>query len=105
MEHLISTIYAQKHNAPFLVPVNFFGENRPYKKLYISGDHGILLNYKDPKHLKVIYAADVLSLKQCFLNTIVEFHHLLLENHQDNFYLANGLEVDSYHPTYFMKTR
>jgi hypothetical protein len=38
------------------------------------------------------------------LGITVEFHHLQLESHQDNFYVANGLEVDSYHPVAFMRS-
>lgn len=102
LDHMISTIYAQSHNAPYFICKNFFGEDRPYKDLYISGDHGILLNYKD-RRANVIYAQDIKILKQCFINKTVEFHHLLLEDHKNNFYLANGLEVDSYHPTIIMK--
>ena len=105
LEHLTSVIYAQSHNAPYLIPENFFGENRPYKNLFISGDHGILLNYKDSTNFKVIYAADIKTLQQMFKDTIVQYHHLLLENHHENFYIANGLEVDSFHPGPFMKNR
>jgi hypothetical protein len=102
LNHMISTIYTQDHNAPYFIPKNFFGQDRPYSDLYISGDHAILLTYKNNLK-KVIYAQDIKILKQCFKNNVVEYHHLLLEDHQENFYLANGLEVESYHPNVVMK--
>jgi hypothetical protein len=55
--------------------------------------------------MKVVYAEDITVLKKTLLGITVDFHHLLLENHQDNFYLANGLEVDSYHPGCFMRKK
>jgi hypothetical protein len=100
LDHLRTTIYAEAHNAPFVIPKNFFGENRPYKRLLISGDHGILVA-NEPK--KVVYPEDINVLEKVLIGRTIEFHHLLLENHQDNFYLANGLEVDSYHPGFFMR--
>lgn len=105
VDHLRSTIYAEEHNAPYLVPRNFFGVNRPYKDLLISGDHGILAHFQNSKNMKVVYAEDITVLKKTLLGITVDFHHLLLENHQDNFYLANGLEVDSYHPGCFMRKK
>ena len=104
LDHLCSTIYAQEHNAPFLVPRGFFGINRPYKDLLISGDHGILVHFQSAKNMKVVYAEDISVLKRVLLGITVEFHHLLLESHQGNFYVANGLEVDSYHPVAFMRS-
>jgi hypothetical protein len=104
IDHLCSTIYAQEHNAPYLVPCGFFGVNRPYKDLLISGDHGILVYRQSAKNMKVEYAENISVLKRVLLGATVEFHHLLLESHQDNFYLANGLEVDSYHPVAFMRS-
>ena len=104
LDHLCSTIYAQEHNAPFLVPRGFFGVNRPYKDLLISGDHGILVNYQSTRNMKVEYAENISVLKRVLLGITVEFHHLLLESHQENFYIANGLEVDSYHPGAFMRS-
>jgi hypothetical protein len=104
LDHLCSTIYAQEHNAPFLVPRGFFGVNRPYKDLLISGDHGILVHYQSARNMKVEYAENIRVLKRVLLGITVEFHHLQLESHQDNFYVANGLEVDSYHPVAFMRS-
>jgi hypothetical protein len=87
-----------------VIPKDFFGVNRPYKNLLISGDHGILLNFNSSTgHMKVIYPDDISILSKVLLGVTVEFHHLLLEDHQENFYLANGLEVDSYHPGLFMR--
>ena len=102
IDHMKTTVYAEPHNAPYLIPKNFFGQNRPYKNLLISGDHGILIS-NNP--LKVVYPEDITVLSKVLLNVTIEFHHLLLENHQENFYIANGLEVDSYHPGLFMKRK
>ena len=105
LEHLVTTIYTQSHNAPYMIPKDFFGDNRPYKDLFISGDHAILVNYASKRNMRVVYASDITILKQYFVNEMVEveYHHLLLENHQDNFFIANGLEVDSYHPGIIMR--
>lgn len=103
LDHLRSTIYAEEHNAPYVVPRGFFGKNRPYRDLLISGDHGILVHFQSSKNMKVAYAEDITVLKKVLIGKTVDFHHLLLESHQDNFYLANGLEVDSYHPGAFMR--
>jgi hypothetical protein len=94
-----SVIFAQRHNAPYFVPVNFFGKNRPFKPLLISGDHGILLTNRKGTHLQnkhsltIVYAQDIPPLKQKFVNHQVEYYHLLLENNQ-SFFLANGLEIE-----------
>lgn len=104
LEHQVSVIWTQTHNTPYIVPVNFFGENRPYRSLMISSNHGILLNTHNGD-MKVIYAKDIPNLEKIDAGTIVEYHHLLLENHADNFFIANGLEVDSIHPGIFMKKR
>ena len=104
LDHMRTTIYAESHNAPYVIPKDFFGVNRPYKSLLISGDHGILLNFNSSTgHMKVIYPDDISILSKVLLGVTVEFHHLLLEDHQENFYIANGLEVDSYHPGLFMR--
>jgi hypothetical protein len=100
IDHMRTIIYAEAHNAPFLIPKDFFGVNRPYRNLLISGDHGILVN---TKKIKVVYPEDVKILKQVLHGVTLEYHHLLLEHHQENFYIANGLEVDSYHPGFFMR--
>jgi len=105
IDHMRSTIYAQEHNAPYLVPRGFFGRNRPYRDLLISGDHGILVSFMSQKNMTVVYAEDINVLKRVLLGKTVDFHHLLLEDHQSNFYLANGLEVDSYHPGAFMRKK
>lgn len=94
LDHLSSRIWCQRHNAPYVIPVNFFGEMRPYKELLISGDHGIMVNSKPV----VVYAQDIRILRQRMIKREVEYHHLLLAGHEKNFYLANGLEVDSLHP-------
>jgi hypothetical protein len=105
LEHLRSTILAELHNAPYVVPRNFFGVNRPYKDLLISGDHGILVSYQTSRQMRVVYPDDIKALSKVLIGNQIEFHHLLLENHQTNFFLANGLEVDSYHPGVILRGR
>lgn len=101
IKHLISKIWCQSHNAPFLIPENFFGENRPYNKLLISGDHGIMLNYGVSKPT-VVYPQNIKVLRQVLIGNCVEYHHLLLDKHESNFFIANGLEVDSLHPENYL---
>jgi len=102
LKHLNSKIWCQKHNAPYIIPVNFFGEHRPYEQLLISGDHGILVSKAGGK-VNIDYARSINYLKQIQKEQEVEYHHLLLDNHDKNFFIANGLEVDSLHPgMYFM---
>jgi hypothetical protein len=96
IEHHSTRIWCQEHNAPYCIPVNFFGEGRPYMQLLISGDHGILLQ-ESPK-VRIVHAQDIKCLKRVLNGQEVEYHHLLLEGHESNFYIANGLEVDSMHP-------
>jgi hypothetical protein len=104
MDHMRTTVYAESHNAPYVIPKGFFGSNRPYKPLLISGDHGILVGFTGvAKTMKVVYANDIDVLSKVLIGSTVEYHHLLLENHAENFYIANGLEVDSYHPGIFMR--
>lgn len=97
LDHLSSKIWCQKHNAPYVIPEGFFGEMRPYKELLISGDHAILVGIKTNNHT-VVYAQNIKILKQRMVKRELEYHHLLLEDHDKNFYLANGLEVESLHP-------
>lgn len=97
VDHKISIISAQEHNSPYVIPKNYFGENRPYTDLLISGDHAILNQGKQ------VYPENILGLTRVPNGTTVEYHHLELENHQDNYFLANGLEVDSLHPGIYLK--
>jgi len=103
IKHMNSKIWCQKHNAPFIIPVNFFGEHRPYEKLLISGDHGLLVANKGNGKVNVAYAQNISCLRQVKLEQEIEYHHLLLDEHDKNFFMANGLEVDSLHPGMYMK--
>lgn len=86
-----TSIVSQDHNSPYVIPENFFGDNRPYKKLLISGDHGIFLGKKK------VFPERIKGLRRLPLGIHVEYHHLLLEDDHKNYFLANGLEVESMH--------
>jgi hypothetical protein len=110
LAHLRSTIRCTTHNAPYLIPANWFGRNRPYRDLLISGDHGILYSYKvgHSNSNRIVYPEELVDrgrggLHQTCLGKIVEYHHLLLEHDERNFYVANGLEVDSYHKGIYIR--
>ncbi len=93
LDHTASTIYTDQNNSPYIVPANYFSMQRPYKQLYISGDHGILMDYR--RH-KMVYPYK-LPLRRLPLGIFVEYHHLRLFNDESNCFIANGLEVDSLH--------
>lgn len=97
LSHHVSVIWSQPHNAPYIIPIHFFGKNKPYKELYISGDHGILVGKE------VVYSDNIKILRKFHKKVNIEYHHLLLENHNSNFFIANGLEVDSLHPGSFTR--
>jgi hypothetical protein len=93
LDHRKSTIYSAPNNSPYIVPAGFFAPERPYKQLYISGDHGILVDHK--RH-KMVYPYK-LGFKRLPMGIFIEYHHLLLHNDSANCFIANGLEVDSLH--------
>jgi len=97
------TVVAQSHNSPYIVPKDYFGSDRPYRTLLISGDHGILVR-GGARGGAFVYPAN-LPLRRIPYGTGVEYYHLLLMNDHRHCYLANGLEVDSLHmgPTFRKK--
>ena len=97
LSHETSVIWAQEHNSPYIIPIDFFGKGRPYSRLFISGDHGIKVGKS------LVFPENVKILKKMSLETNIEYHHLMLDNHDQNFFLANGLEVESLHPSTFTK--
>jgi hypothetical protein len=97
LKHTVNTICTNKWTSPFIITKGYFGQGQPYRKLFISGDHGILFGNKRLYPYKMPGA-----FRQVPVNEIVEYHHLLLENHQTNFYFANGLLVESLHEGVYM---
>ena len=99
LSHSIDTVYAKSHNAPYVIPQNFFGQDRPYRKLFISGDHGILA-----RKGHMVYAEDMRRVfRQIGHGMDIEYHHLVLHNDKRNCYIANGLEVESNHVGPYMR--
>lgn len=89
MSHTTDIICTNDWTTPYIIPTNYFGKDAPYSPLYISGDHGIRMNNRR------IYAYKLHgAFKRLPLGTIVEYHHLKLEC-QDDFFMANGLLVES----------
>jgi hypothetical protein len=92
LDHTKDIISTNDWTSPYIIPIDYFGKDRPYKTLYISGDHGI------KNHGKVVYPYRMYkAFKRLVVGSVVEYHHLLLENDSWNFYVANGLLVDSLH--------
>ena len=89
VHHSRDIIKTNDWNTPHRIPVNYFGPKQPYKNLYISGDHGIRYGSKKLYAYKMRNA-----FKRIPVGTEVEYHHLKLANIED-FYLANGLLVES----------
>lgn len=92
LRHTNNVIITNSWTTPHMVPTGYFGKDQPYKRLYISGDHGIMYGkgrlypYKMPG-----------AFRRVPVNSIVEYHHLMLENSQTNCFFANGLLVESLH--------
>lgn len=88
-KHTAESLITHDITRPYLIPPHFFGHNRPYKTLAISGDHAILHSGKR------LYPKDILGIKRLSDGIYIEYHHIEMENPAKNFFLANGLEVES----------
>jgi hypothetical protein len=87
--HTCESLISRNVTRPYLIPSHFFGHNRPYKTLGISGDHAILYNGKR------IYPKDIFGLKRIDDGMYIEYHHIEMEKPAKNFFFANGLEIES----------
>lgn len=63
-----------KKNAPVCIKVGALGENAPFEDLYVSPDHGIIINGK------IIAAKRLINHRSIFQD--VEYYHLELESHR-----------------------
>jgi hypothetical protein len=88
-KHTFESLITHDVTRPYLIPRHFFGHNRPYKTLAISGDHAIL--HKGRR----LYPKDIIGLKRLDDGLCIEYHHLEMEKPTNNYFLANGLEVES----------
>lgn len=92
--HTKDIISTNDWTTPYIIPVNYFGYKQPYSPLLISGDHGIRMQYQNGQ-VKRLYAYTIKNgLQRIPTGTIVEYHHLRLNN-QDDFFMANGVLVES----------
>jgi hypothetical protein len=73
------------------IPQHFFKEGTPHDDLYISRNHGIILDGTLIPAYKLI---ETHGLKQCFKDRFVTYYHIELKNH--GAVLANGLQAESY---------
>lgn len=92
LAHRCNKILTDSWTAPYIVPRDYFGRDQPYHPLFISGDHGIKYGRQR------LYACRMKgAFRRLPEQSIVEYHHLLLEDDEHNFYIANGLLVESLH--------
>lgn len=76
---------------PICITKDALGENRPFKDLYVSPVHGLLLNGK------MVLAKNIINGKTIYQDNAcdsVEYYHLECENHSAIF--ANGVLSESY---------
>lgn len=92
LRHTNNVIITNSWTTPHMVPVGYFGKDQPYRRLYISGDHGILHGGRKLYPYKMPNA-----FRRVPMNSMVEYHHLMLENSQTNCFFANGVLVESLH--------
>ena len=98
LEHRCNKILTDSWTAPHIIPTDFFGRGKPYKPLFISGDHGILHDRSNTGSVSRVYPYRLAgTFRRLPVNTQVEYHHLLLEDDKYNFFIANGLAVESLH--------
>lgn len=90
IRHTNNVIITNSWTTPHMIPVGYFGKDQPYKRLFISGDHGILRGNKKLYPYKMQGA-----FRRVPINSMVEYHHLMLENPQINCFFANGVLVES----------
>jgi hypothetical protein len=86
-----STSIVNNSSAPVRIPQHFFKEGTPHDDLYISRNHGIILDGTLIPAYKLI---ETHGLKQCFKDRFVTYYHIELKNH--GAVLANGLQAESY---------
>jgi hypothetical protein len=111
INHTKDIIITDSWTSPYIIPTNYFGQDQPYTNLFISGDHGIRMEQSMPQRktrygrghghghgnsvVTRLYPYTIKQgLKQVRIGTKIEYHHLKLEN-QNDFYMANGLLVES----------
>jgi hypothetical protein len=90
--HTTDIISTNDWTTPYIIPPNYFGKDQPYSNLYISGDHGIRMTRQGSVYRLYPYTIKQ-GLKRIKTGSIVEYHHLKLENTND-FFIANGVLIE-----------
>ena len=76
---------------PICIKKDAFGENYPFKDLYVSPHHGVFLNDKMVVAKNIINGDTIYQNSEC---NEIEYYHLECENHSAIF--ANGILAESY---------
>jgi hypothetical protein len=77
--------------APVRIPKDVFEKGRPCEDLYVSRNHGIVV---DEELVPAYKLMETHGLKQCFKNRTVTYYHIELEQHSA--VVANGVSCESY---------
>ena len=76
---------------PICIKKNALGENKPFKNLYVSPNHSLLINNKMVTAKKLVNGTTIYQDMEC---DEVEYYHLECEQHSAIF--ANGILSESY---------
>ena len=76
---------------PICIKANALGENLPFKDLYVSPGHRILINGKMVAANKLVNETTIVQDSEC---NNVEYYHIELESHSA--IIANGILSESY---------
>jgi hypothetical protein len=80
-----------KQSAPVRIPKDFFGLDQPSEDLYVSRNHGIIVDGILVPAYKLMESH---GLEQCFKGRTVTYYHIELETHSG--VLANGVPAESF---------
>jgi hypothetical protein len=80
-----------KQSAPVRIPKDFFGLDQPSEDLYVSRNHGIIMDGILVPAYKLMESH---GLEQCFKRRTVTYYHLELDAHSG--VLANNLPAESF---------
>jgi hypothetical protein len=83
--------YLDSKSRPICIKKDAFGENKPFKDLYVSPGHRLLLNGEMVQVSKIINGISIHQDNEC---NKVEYYHLECVNHCA--IVANGILAESY---------
>ena len=98
------TIITTSDSAPYLIPKDYFGKNRPSREVWVSPDHAILVNKKKNEWFIPSVHGKNKKLERYPMKERIVYYNIALPNWlTDHFMVENSLVVESNGSDYHRK--